>query len=347
MATEPLRITVLYDLDEDRPAPALAPAADAPRRKGAKRRHAPRPLLDREEVHAALAALGHEPSYHALDGSLASLTALGRTTTDLVFNLSESFGGDDTMDVHVAAYLELLGKPYTGSRPHALYLAQDKGLAKKILSFHGIRTPRFAVAYRGELEHAQEIHFPLIVKPASEDGSIGIDAGAVVGTVKELMERLDYIQSTFDCPALVEEYVEGREIYAAILGNGSPEALPLVELDLSRLPEGAPRIAGTEVKWDKDSDAYRRTRSAPAKGLDAALTAEIQRLAVAVYQALKLRDYARVDLRVTELGEVYVIEANPNPWLASGAEFALAARQSGRSYEKLIGEIVLLARERA
>jgi D-alanine-D-alanine ligase len=303
-------------------------------------------MLDREEVFEALAGLGHEPTYHALDGTTSSLVTLARAPADLVFNLTESYAGDDTKDMHVAAFLELLGRPYTGAGPRALYLAQDKGLAKKILAFHDIRTPRFAVAYRGELDHSHDIDFPLIVKPASEDGSIGIDAGAVVRTVKELMERLDYIQTTFDCPALIEEYVEGREIYAAVFGNAKPEALPLIELDLSNLPDGVPRIAGQEVKWDKESTSYRKTRSAPAKDLDEETAAEIQRTAVAVYQALKLRDYGRIDLRLTPAGEVYVIEANPNPWLASGAEFALAARQSGRSYPQLIGELLELARQR-
>lgn len=344
-----LAITILYDVhpDESRVEPTLPPAEEPPSPgKKKRRRKPPRPLLDREEVHAALVELGHEPTYHALDGTAASLTALARSRADVVFNLSEAYGGDDTKDMHVAAFLGLLGKPYTGSGPHALHLAQDKGLAKKVLAFHGVKTPDFAVVHRGALEHAHDIDFPLIVKPASEDGSIGIDAGSVVRTVKELMERLDYIGSTFECAALVEEYVEGREIYAAVLGNGRPEALPLVELDLSKLPEGVPRIAGSEVKWDTGTDVYRKTKSAPAKDLDDETTAAIQKTACAVYQALKLRDYGRIDLRLTDKGEIYVIEANPNPWIASGAEFAIAARESGRTYTQLIGEIIELARTR-
>ncbi|MGH9362211.1 MAG: D-alanine--D-alanine ligase family protein, partial [Thermoanaerobaculia bacterium] len=326
--------------------PTLPPVEEPARGRKKGRRKPRRPLLDREEVHAALTQLGHEPSYFALEGRPASLAALARVGADLIFNLSEAYGGDDTKDMNIAAFLDLVGKPYTGAGPRALHLAQDKGLAKKVLSFHGIKTPNFAVAYRGALDHAHDIHFPLIVKPAAEDGSIGIDAGAVVTTVKELMERLDYIQGTFDCPALVEEYVEGREIYAAVLGNGRPEALPLIELDLSGLPEGVPRIAGSEVKWEIGSEVYKKTKSAVAKDLDEDTAAAIQKTAVGVYQALKLRDYGRIDLRLTAEGEIYVIEANPNPWIASGAEFALAARESGRSYTQLIGEIVDLARAR-
>jgi D-alanine-D-alanine ligase len=177
------------------------------------------------------------------------------------------------------------------------------------------------------------------VKPTSEDGSIGIDAGSVVNSVKELMERIHYIQEHFDSPALIEEYIEGREIYAAVLGNEKAEALPLVELDLSNLPEGVPRIAGTEVKWERDSESYRRTKSHIAKDLEEETVARLQETAVAAYQALELRDYGRIDMRLNKDGKIYVIEANPNPWLASGAEFALAAREAGRSYQDLIREI--------
>jgi D-alanine-D-alanine ligase len=142
---------------------------------------------------------------------------------------------------------------------------------------------------------------------------------------------------------LIEEYIEGREIYAAVLGNGSPEALPLVELDLSKLPEGAHRIAGTEVKWEKDSEAYKKTRSRIAEELDDDTAENLKQTAVAAYQALQLRDYGRIDMRLTAEGKIYVIEANPNPWLSSGAEFAMAARKSGRSYAEAMGEIVDLA----
>ena len=160
------------------------------------------------------------------------------------------------------------------------------------------------------------------------------------------MERIHYIQEEFDSPALIEEYIEGREMYAAVLGNENPEVLPMIELDLSRLPEGTPKIAGKEVKWEKDTEHYRVTKSAPAEDLDEDTAKRLSDTALAVYQALKLRDYGRIDMRLTPKGEVYVIEANPNPWLSSGAEFSMAAKKAGRSYTQLIGEIVDLARVR-
>ncbi|MFI5206434.1 MAG: ATP-grasp domain-containing protein [Gemmatimonadales bacterium] len=352
MAYEGLKVAILYDTWDDGAEEPTAdvlvqePAPRRRRRKGRKTRKVRRPKLDREEIFEALGRLGHQPSYLVIDGADPSLLAVAKTRADLIFNLSESYAGDDTKDMNVAAYLDLLDLPYTGAGPQGLYLAQNKSLAKKLFHFHDIRTPFFAVSYKGFSEHAHDIAFPLIVKPQSEDGSIGIDAGSVVSSVKELMERIHYIHEEFDTPALIEEYIEGREIYASILGNEQPEALPLVEMDLSKLPEGTPRIAGTEVKWDKDTEAYRKTRSRIAEDLDGETAESLQQTAVAAYQALQLRDYGRIDLRLTGEGKIYVIEANPNPWLSSGAEFAMAARKSGRSYAEAMGAIVDLAMAR-
>ena len=186
---------------------------------------------------------------------------------DLVFNLAESFAGNDTADACIAAYLELLGKRFTGAGSHGLLYAQDKAVAKKILEFHGIHTPVFARSYRGRLDFSHDLEFPVIVKPAREDGSIGIEFNAVVNSIRELMERIDWLHANFDSPVLIEEYVEGREMYVGVLGNENPTALPVVELDLSKLPEGTPRIAGAEVKWGKGTAAYRDTKSAVAENL--------------------------------------------------------------------------------
>ncbi|TMA21465.1 MAG: ATP-grasp domain-containing protein [Deltaproteobacteria bacterium] len=341
-----LKIAVLYE-PSDNTAVALDPARvrhKERRRPGARRRRGVerRQKLDREEVVEALRKNGYEPFFHELRDE-AALLALARTQADLVFNMVEAFAGDDAKEAHVAAFLELLDLRYTGAGPQGLFLAQDKAVAKEIFDFHHIRTPRFAVSYRGKLDHADDLEFPLIVKPASEDGSVGIDAGAVVQTLRELMERVALLQEKFDCPALIEEYIEGREIYVGVLGNDKPNALPIVELDLSKLPEGMPHIAGKEVKWEKGTEAYDLTKSAAAQGLDDPTVKRLQDTAVQVYGALKLRDYGRVDMRLTNDGRIYVIEANPNPWLAPEAELAMAAALAGRSYVQLIGQIVELA----
>ncbi len=352
MKHEDLKVAILYDQWDDGAEEPVAQVVveERPRRRRGKKRRirkVRRPKLDREEVFEALEKLGHKPSYLVLDGEDPSLVSVAKSNADLLFNLVESYAGDDTKDSNVAAYLDLLEIPYTGAGPRGLYLAQNKALAKKLFHFHDIRTPFFAVSYQGRSDHVHDIAFPLIVKPQSEDGSIGIDAGSVVSSVKELMERIDYIHEHFpDSPALIEEYIDGREIYAAVLGNEKPEALPLVELDMSKLPDDMPRIAGTEVKWEKDSDAYKKTRSRVCEGLDEETAENLRQTAVAAYQALQLRDYGRIDMRLTPDGNIYVIEANPNPWLSSGAEFAMAAKKSGRSYAELMQDIVDLALDR-
>jgi D-alanine-D-alanine ligase len=341
-----LKITILHDVWEEgppEPEPVKAPRA----RKGKRPRRKKDPLHDREEIFEALTELGHEPSSHILDGKNQSLLALAKCGADVVFNLTESYAGDDTMDKNIAAYLELLQVPYTGNGPQALYLAQDKSIAKKIFDFHRIKTPDFAISYKGRTEHSHDIEFPLIVKPVSEDGSIGIDSGSVVDSVKELMERIHYIHEEFDSPALIEEFIEGREIYAAIFGNDNPDVLPLIELDLSKLPKGTPRIACQEVKFDHETEAYKVTKSAPVEDLDEETTKKLQDTGLAAWRALGLRDYGRIDMRLNKKGEVYVIEANPNPWLSSVAEFTMAARKGGYSYTEMIDKMIGLAQARS
>ncbi len=342
-----MKIAVLYDVWEEEGAVPEPPEPKPTARKKKARKKAKREKEDREEIFEALEKLGHEPSYQVLDGTPQCLASLAKCEADLIFNLTESFAGDDTKEMHVAAYLDLLGKPYTGAGPHASFLAQDKAIAKKMFAFHGIRTPYFATSYRGTIEHAHDISFPLIVKPLAEDGSIGINADAVVTSVKELMERVQGIQDEFDSPAIIEEYIEGREIYAAILGSyETRRRLPLIEFDFSKLPKGTPKIASYDVKFEKDAEAYKLTKSSVAEDLDEETVTRLTETALAAHRAVKLRDYGRIDMRLSPKGEVYVIEANPNPWLSSKQEFVMAAKASGRSYPQLIGEIVDLAMAR-
>jgi len=333
-----MKIAIVFDTWEGtEDYPGENAEAEAPVRRGRKKK---KPLTDREAIAKALTELGHEPFEIAVDGKPRTLTQIARSDADLFFNLTESYAGDDTKEMHFAAFLDLVGKKYTGAGPDASYLAMEKSVAKKIMRFHEIDTPFSALVYKGRLDHAQDLKFPVIVKPGSEDASKGIDVNSVVNSIKELMERIEYIEHEFDAPALIEEYIEGREIYAAILGNDKPEALPLVELDLSKLPDDVPRIAGYEVKFDVNTEAYKLTKSAPAKDLDDELVEKIQNIALTTWRALKFRDYGRVDCRVTTEGKVYVLEANPNPWLDPTAEFFMAAKESGRSYAEMIREIV-------
>jgi D-alanine-D-alanine ligase len=333
-----MKIAIVFDSWEGTEGyPGENAEAEAPPRRGRKKK---KPLTDRQAIAKALTELGHEPFEIPIDGKPATLTKIARENADLFFNLLESYAGDDTKEMHFAAFLDLVGKKYTGAGPDASYLAMEKSVAKKIMRFHEIKTPSSAVIYKGQVEHAQDIKFPLIVKPAAEDASKGIDVKSVVDSIKDLMERIEYIHDEFDAPALIEEYIDGREIYAAVLGNDKPEALPLIELDLSKLPDDVPRIAGYDVKFDVNTEAYKVTKSAPATDLDEELVESIHNIALETWRALKFRDYGRIDCRVTKEGQVYVLEANPNPWLDPSAEFFMAAKESGRSYAEMIREIV-------
>ena len=323
-----LRIAIAHGPDD-------GPASRTGRRKN-----------DVAEIASVLRAGGHEVVRVVVDGTPACLRRLSRVQCDLLFNLVEGFGDDDTKEPNVAAYYDLLGLRYTGSGPRGLALAMDKAVTKKVLHFHGVQSPMFVTVFRGRLSWADDLQFPVIVKPSREDGSIGIGFGALAGSIKELMERIDELHADFGHPVLIEQYIEGREIYVGVIGNAAPEPLPPVELDLSHLPKGTPRIAGTEVKWQEGTRAYRGSRTRVPTDLPTGVVEAIQTAAVTAFQTLHLRDYARFDFRITADGVPYLIEANPNPYLHSNAEFIRAARAAGRTHPGTIREIVGLALSR-
>jgi D-alanine-D-alanine ligase len=307
------------------------------------------PLI--EQMRTTLQQLGHDVARFAVADEVDTLVhALQREAPDLVFNLAESFGGKSALESNVAALLSLLDCHYTGSSPAGLLLAGDKVLAKKVLRFHGIQTPEFATLYRGSVDWADKLTFPVIVKPPQEDASLGITSSSVVHDIKDLFDRIDALQSEYQAHVLVEQYIEGREFYAGVLGNTNAAALPLIELDFSRFPEGKPRIATFDAKWGTDGEGageeFAGTTSVFPTDLDPALEERIREIAVETFHALRLRDYGRIDLRVTPSGEIYVIEANPNCYLERESEFARAARQSGLEYDAMIAQIVALAMAR-
>jgi len=276
--------------------------------------------------------------------------ALRREQPDLVFNIAESFAGKSALESNVAGLLNLLGLRYTGSSPAGLLLAGDKSLTKKVLMAHGIQTPQAATVFRGALDFAGELTFPVIVKPPQEDASLGISAASVVHGIKELLERIHALQAEYRQPVLVEQFIEGREFYVGVLGNANAEALPVIEMDFIGFPEGKPRIASWEAKWGDDGDGsgaeYAGTRSIFPVSLDAELEARMKAVALEAFHALRLRDYGRIDLRVSPSGEIYVIEVNPNCYLERESEFARAAREHGLSYPELCGRIMELAMAR-
>ena len=300
-----------------------------------------------KQVARALRKQKHSVSIFGVHGDVKKLiSGLSRRRPDLVFNLMEMWRDDVTGDIPVVGLLELLGLKYTGSGPGELYLAQDKALGKKILAFEGIGFPRFAVfSKNADLETGGNLRMPLFVKPLRMDASIGIDRQALVSDAMAMMKRVVTIHEQLNDSALVEEYIEGREFYVGVIGNQTPVALPPIEVDFSGLPEGAPKVLDSKAKWDERSKEYKGTRSVLAQ-LPDELRARLQKVSVDAYRALRVRDYGRVDLRLTETGDIYVIEVNASCYLERGSEFAMAAKATGIEYVDLIKRIVDLAMER-
>jgi D-alanine-D-alanine ligase len=299
------------------------------------------------QVAAALRKKGHQVTILGVRDDLPKMVqGLKRRGSELVFNLLEGFGEDTSADVAVAGVLDLLRLRYTGSGPGELFLRQDKGLAKKVFAFDNILYPHFAVFGKdADLETAGKLHMPLFVKPLRADASIGIDGDSLVRDAISLMKRVVAIHEKIGDSALVEEYIEGREFYIGVLGNREPLALPPIEMDFSGLPEGSPRILGSKAKWSPKSVEFKGTKSILADVPDE-LRARLQKAAVDAYRALRVRDYGRVDLRVTDTGDIYVIEVNANCYLEQESEFAAAAAAAGIEYPDLIQRIVELAQER-
>ncbi len=303
------------------------------------------------QIEKALTSGGHETRRVMVDESVEPVVHdLMRDRPELVINMAEAFAGKSALESSVAGLLNLLDLRYTGSSPAGLLVAGDKTLSKKVLRFHGIRTPEFATVYRGMVDWAGDVEFPLIVKPPQEDASLGITQKSIVRDVKELLEKIAEIQGEYQSPALAEQFIEGREFYVGVLGNQNARALPIIELDFSKYPADRPRIASWQAKWGDEGDAkgaeYEGTESVFPEDLPDELREKIQKVAVDSFHALRLRDYARVDMRVTDAGEVFVIEVNPNCYLEAGSEFARAAERDGLAYDALIAQIVELASAR-
>jgi len=303
------------------------------------------------QIEGALRAGGHEPRRVMVDSEVEPLVrALTNEHPDLVINLAESFAGKSALESNIAALLNLLDLRYTGSSPAGLLVAGDKTLSKKVLRFHGIKTPGFATVYRGMVDWAGDIQFPLIVKPPQEDASLGITQKSIVRDIRELLEKIAEIQGEYQSPALAEQFIDGREYYVGVLGNQNARALPVIELDFSKYPADRPRIASWEAKWGDEGDAkgaeFEGTESIFPEDLPDELRDRMQKVAVDAFHALRLRDYARIDMRVTDAGDIYIIEVNPNCYLEARSEFARAAERDGVAYDALIGQIVELAAAR-
>jgi len=303
------------------------------------------------QIAKALESAGHESEFQVvLPDVVALATALRAADPGLVVNLAEAFDGKSALESNVAALLNLLDLRYTGSSPAGLMLAGDKALSKKVLSFHGVRSPEFATVHRGDMEWAGDLSFPLIVKPPQEDASIGITHASVVHNVQELLSQMSEVQGRFHQPPLVEQFIDGREFYVGVIGNADAKALPPLEMDFTGFPADRPRIASWAAKWGEEGEGegaeFAGTRTVIPNDLPPELDELLRTTALNACHALRLRDYARVDMRASATGEVYVIEVNPNCYLEESGEFTRAAAADGLQYDALIGRLIELASAR-
>ena len=297
------------------------------------------------DVLSALERLGHTTVPLGVADELAPVrTALKEHRPHIVFNLLMHFHDAGVYDSAVVSWLELMKVPYTGCNPRGLLVAGDKALSKKVLAYHRIRVPRFAVFPRGRAVRSlpARVSFPLFVKSKSEHASTGIAQASIVRDLEALRERVEFVHRNVGTAAIAEEYIEGRELTIGVLGNKRLATFPVWEMFFGALPEGAPAIATSRVKWDRAYQKKIGLETGPAKDLPEGSESAIARQAKRIYRALDLSGYGRIDMRMNARGEVYVLEANPNPDLCFGEDFAEAAERTGIPYEGLIQRIVSL-----
>jgi D-alanine-D-alanine ligase len=295
------------------------------------------------DVIETLREIGHEVRVLGIHDDLSGIrTAVYEFKPQIVFNLMEAFAGVTTFDQNVVSYLELLRLPYTGCNPRGLILARDKALSKKLLAHHRIAVPEFTVVRRGrKAALSNRLTFPLIVKSQFFEASTGISQASVVENDDQLERRVAFVHESLGTAAIVEQFIDGRELYVGVIGNERLDVFPVWEMSFAGMPDNRWKIATERVKW---STQYQKKHGimTDAATLGGDHAERIQRMARRAYRALDLNGYARIDLRLDEAGRPFVLEANPNPNLAYGEDFAESAETRGVSYERLLDRILAL-----
>jgi D-alanine-D-alanine ligase len=304
------------------------------------------------DVKSALLKLKHDVKVVGVYDDIAPIRrTIEEWKPHIAFNLIEDFAGQGAFDYYVVSYLEMLGMAYTGCNPRGLMLARDKALSKKLLTYHRILVPDFAVFRKGrKFKASRRLHYPMIVKSLTEEGSVGIAQASYVENEQQLRDRVDLIHEKLGGDAIAEQYIDGRELYVTVVGNAKLDVYPVRELVFRKVDAGLPRMATYKVKWDYDYRErwgidYQFARSLPASVAD-----RIPKLCKRVYRILELSGYARLDLRLNSEGQMYVLEANPNPGIADNEDCALSAEKAGLDYPHFIQRILnlgLAARRRA
>ncbi|HUR49664.1 MAG TPA: ATP-grasp domain-containing protein, partial [Acidimicrobiales bacterium] len=296
------------------------------------------------QIADALRVRGHEVMLVGVRNDLQYLVrCLEEIRPDLVFNAVEAFHGNAGLEYMVPGILEAEGWRYTGSPPLALLVSRNKAMSKKVLAYHGIRVPGFLTCRPGEpMAAPSTLRFPLIVKPLQSDASAGIAQASVVQDQAALADRVTMIHERFDQPAIAEEFIDGRELYVSLIGNGGDlDLLPITEMVFDkRRTRVEERIATQFAKWDEDYRARKGIRNVFARPLARATRARLEEICRTAFRALWLRDYARLDVRLAPDGEIWVLEANANPFISYGHDMANAAEKAGMDYYQFIQRLV-------
>ena len=296
------------------------------------------------DILVTLREMGHDVRVLGVVRDLDAITEAYREwRPHIAFNMLEDVYGVIPYDYNMVAFLELLGLAYTGCNPFGLLMSRDKGLTKKLLSYHRIHVPKFIVCRRGRaVRRPRRLEFPLIVKSLIDDASKGISRRSIVRDDAALAERVAFVHGKLECDAIAEQFIDGREFYVGILGNQRLDVFPPWELIIEDNPEGAPLLATHKVKWELAYQKKLRVRTQWAEDLSDELRGRIDRMSRRAYRVLHLSGYARLDFRLAEDGTPYLLEANANPQLAFGEDFAEAAEHVGISYQKLLQRILNL-----
>ncbi len=294
------------------------------------------------DVASTIEDLGHEVRKLGVKDDLGLI----RQTVDefkphIAFNLMEAFHEVGVFDMNVVSYLELLRLPYTGCNPRGMLLSRDKALSKKLMGYHRIPVPEFAVFKRGlAIKRPRRLKFPVIVKSLTQEASIGISQASVVEDDAKLRERVRFVHESVGTDAIAERFIDGRELYVGVMGNERLQVFPIWEINLSKMPDGAHRIATDRVKWNVEYQKKHGIKTSAAKDLTDGLREQIQRVTKRVYRSLEMSGYARIDLRLNAEGNFFVMEANANPQLAFGEDFSESAERAGLAYEDLLQRIL-------
>jgi D-alanine-D-alanine ligase len=301
------------------------------------------------DVISTLRANGHDVRPLGVKTELAPIReAVDSWQPHVVFNLLEEFHGEAVFDQNVASYLELLRVPYTGCNPRGLVLARGKDLSKKLVHYHRVPVPAFAVfPMRRKVKRPARLGLPLIVKSSIEDASMGIAQASVVESDEALVERVSFIHERIGTAAIAEQYIEGRELYVGVLGNDRRRVLPIWELQFGELAQGTRPIATEKVKHDVEYQERHGVAQGPAKGLSQPVQIRINNLVKRICRTLELDGYSRIDFRLTADGVPYFLEANPNPDIAQHEAFAAAAKRDGLPFGAMINRLLALGINRA